>query len=210
MIADRRMAILLRVGQKLGESRDVEGFWEQLMIGLDVENPDVPFALLYSALKAADLDDTLSVSSECSPDCQQWDLEGSVNVPASVTKERVHFGPDQADVEEFLPNFKALIRSNVPTHIQLEDGSMPALLAHDFTITDITQRCDAAVFLPIRSTGDKVLGFLIIGVNPRKRYDDDYINFIELLNRQLETSMAVSLVSITSEISANNNSPFFF
>lgn len=195
VIADRRMAILLRVGQKLGESRTVEGFWEQLMIGLDADNPDVPFALLYSALADSDLDDTLSVSSGHSSNYQQWDLKGSFNVSETVTKNR---SLDLAEVEEFLPTFKTLIKSTTPTLIQLEDGTMPDLLSHDITIMDITQTCEAAVFLPIRSTGDKVVAFLIVGVNPRKRYDDDYVNFIELLNRQLETSMAVNDVPMYS------------
>lgn len=44
-----------------------------------------------------------------------------------------------------------------------------------------------------RSTGQNVLGFLLIGVNPHKKYDDDYTLFIELLSRQLATSLAVSV-----------------
>jgi hypothetical protein len=48
------------------------------------------------------------------------------------------------------------------------------------------------VFLPIKSTSDTTLGFLILGVNPMKRYDDDYRIFVELLSRQLATSIAVS------------------
>lgn len=33
-------------------------------------------------------------------------------------------------------------------------------------------------------------GFLVVGVNPRRQFDDDYQSFIQLLNMQLATSLA--------------------
>jgi hypothetical protein len=52
-----------------------------------------------------------------------------------------------------------------------------------------------------RSTADNVLGFLLVGINPHKRYDEDYTLFIELLSRQLATAMAVStLFSLFTDI----------
>jgi PAS domain S-box-containing protein len=39
------------------------------------------------------------------------------------------------------------------------------------------------------------MGFLVLGVNPRRQYDDDYQSFITLIDRQLATSLAsVSLL----------------
>jgi hypothetical protein len=35
-----------------------------------------------------------------------------------------------------------------------------------------------------------VIGFLVVGINPRRPYDDDYQAFISLLDRQLTTSLA--------------------
>jgi hypothetical protein len=54
--------------------------------------------------------------------------------------------------------------------------------------------CENIVFLPIRSTGENVLGFLILGVNSQKQHDDDYRLFIDLLSRQLTTSMAAAVL----------------
>jgi GAF domain-containing protein len=48
-------------------------------------------------------------------------------------------------------------------------------------------------------SGDSILGFLVMGVNPRRSYDDDYQLFIQLLSRQLATSMA-SVVLFEEEI----------
>jgi GAF domain-containing protein len=54
--------------------------------------------------------------------------------------------------------------------------------------------CEAAAFIPIRPTGENPLGFLIIGINPRKRYDEDYQLFVVLLTRQLATSIAAAVL----------------
>lgn len=55
-------------------------------------------------------------------------------------------------------------------------------------------RCNSIVLLPIRSTGDNILGFLLLGINPRKAYDSDYKILMELLSRQLTTSMASAVL----------------
>lgn len=53
----------------------------------------------------------------------------------------------------------------------------------------------AVVVVPIHpTTGESILGFLVIGVNPRRPYDDDYSLFIQLLTRQLATSMASAML----------------
>jgi PAS domain-containing protein len=39
------------------------------------------------------------------------------------------------------------------------------------------------------------MGFLVVGVNPRRQFDDDYQSFVKLIDRQLATSLAsVSLL----------------
>ena len=40
------------------------------------------------------------------------------------------------------------------------------------------------------TTGESVLGFLFIGINPRRPYDNDYESFVQLIDRTLATSLA--------------------
>ena len=49
------------------------------------------------------------------------------------------------------------------------------------------------------TTGDSILGFLVMGINPRRPYDDDYSLFVQLLARQLATATA-SVVLFEEEI----------
>ena len=185
------MAFLLRVNQTVSASREAKEFWQQLMKGLSVSNPDVPFALLYSA--SGDADETMSISSGVISNFEDWDLEGSVAVPEHLVSGWKNLRADINEVEDFIPNFKTLVRSESPTLLRIEDGSLPEVFSREIPIAGGIQPCEAAVFLPIRSPGEYVLGFLIIGINPRKRYDEDYDILVQLLSRQLATSMAVSL-----------------
>lgn len=63
--------------------------------------------------------------------------------------------------------------------------------------------CRSVVVCPVQpTTGDnnlEPLGFIVLGVNPRRPYDADYSLFIQLLIRQLATSLA-SVVLFEEEI----------
>lgn len=184
------MSFLLRLGQYIASSREPKDFWQQLLRGLEVENFDLPFGLLYSA--GWDVNETLSVSSEQSQTLKNWVLEGLVRVPGTPSPIPRRHSPDES-IEDVLPNFQEMIKSDTPTLLLASDGSMPEYLVQNLKNSGSADVYEAAVFLPIKSTGDTTLGFLILGINPRKRFDDDYRVFIELISRQLATSMAVSV-----------------
>ena len=186
---DRRMAFLHRLGQYIGSSRATKDFWQQLLRALKAENLDLPFGLLYSP--ACDVNETPSESSEQNPTLKNWVLEGLVRVPEPHFQFPRRHSIDEP-IENFLPNFQEMVKSNTHTLLLVADGTMPKSLVQNLKSADCEDVHEAAVFIPIQLTEDTTLGFLILGINPRKRFDDDYQVFIELLRRQLATSMAVS------------------
>ncbi len=181
------MAFLLRLGQYVNSSRNLKDFWQQVIFSLQVEHLDLPFAVLYSM--DSDFNEARSETSDQSYNNRNWSLEGKIRVPSSCSDIPNH-ATEQA-MEDFLPQFSDLIRAESSTLLLAEDGTLPDFIARDIPVME-NEPAQAAVFLPIRSTGDNALGFLILGLNPRKRFDGDYKVFIELLNRQLATSLAVS------------------
>lgn len=185
------MAFLLQLGQHIASSREPKFFWQQLLLGLDANEFDLPFSIVYSS--GWDVMEALSESSGQSQNLKNWVLEGMVRVPpdSCTVPQRLI---DEPSAEEFLANFAELVRSDQPTLLRAENGTLPDFVSN-IPVLD-GQRCESAIFLPIRSTGDNVLGFMIVGINPKKRYDNDYKIFIELLSRQLATSMAVSPISL--------------
>lgn len=56
--------------------------------------------------------------------------------------------------------------------------------------------CRAAAICPLNPTSsrDNILGFLVIGLNPRRPYDSDYVQFILVASRLLSTSLTSILL----------------
>ncbi|KAH7327165.1 hypothetical protein BKA65DRAFT_528165 [Rhexocercosporidium sp. MPI-PUGE-AT-0058] len=188
VIADRRMAFLLGSGQYISSSRDPQDFWQQLMFSLQADHPDLPFAVLYS------LDGVISESaSQASGSSQDrnWTLHGKIRIPDTCSD--IPIAATEQSMELFLPTFSELVKSDSPTLLRADDGSLPEFIPRHMAAQN-GHTDQPAIFLPIHSTADNLLGFLILGLNPRKRFDADYRVFIELLTRQLATSLASAVL----------------
>lgn len=82
-----------------------------------------------------------------------------------------------------------------------EDGTLPSHLLEGLHWRGFGDPSRTLVIFPVipTTTGESTIGFIILGVNPRRPYDDDYKLFIHLLSRQLATAMA-SVVLFEEEI----------
>lgn len=197
-IAERRMHTLRDVGEATAAARDLKGFWGQLRTGLEDNEYDTPFVIIYS-VTADSGSDASSMQSENTVGSKQCVLEGSLGLP-----EGHRAAPAQIDLKEgtsFFGNiFRAAMKSEKPVLLRVEDGTLDATLFEGIEWRGFGDPCQTAVCCPIHLTGGgSVLGFLVMGVNPRRPYDDDYDLFVQLLSRQLATSMA-SVVLFEEEI----------
>lgn len=191
-IAERRMLTLREVGERTAAAREVKDFWGQVLAGLENNEYDTPFVLLYSVSKDYDGDLSSSQSKQC---C----LEGSLGVP-----EGHQAAPTQLDLRHdsqgFGPVFAEAMNLDHPVLLERENGSLSPELIDGISWRGFGDPCRAAVVCPIHpTTGDSILGFLVMGINPRRPYDDDYHLFVQLLSRQLATSLA-SVVLFEEEI----------
>ncbi|KAK6583384.1 hypothetical protein PZA11_004460 [Diplocarpon coronariae] len=197
-IAERRMLTLREVGEKTATAREVKGFWGQVIQGLEYNEYDVPFVLLYSVSEDTD-SDMSSVHSGSLSQGSQCTLEGSLGVP---DEHLAALSPLNLKTSEngFAPYLRECMRSRKAIILTREEGTLSARLIEGLELRGFGDPCRAAVVCPIHSTlGETILGFLVMGVNPRRPYDDDYSLFIQLLGRQLATSMA-SVVLFEEEI----------
>ena len=204
-IVERRMLTLREVGEKTAAARDLKSFWREVLKALEYNENDAPFVLVYSVIDSLGLDidsDASSMQSQNTHSTQgskQCVLEGTLGVPNGHRA-----APTQIDLKsgtDFLSHvFKEAMKSDRPILLQTEDGTLDADLLDGIDWRGFGDPCHAAVCCPINLTsGDSVLGFLVIGINPRRPYDDDYRLFVQLLSRQLATSMA-SVVLFEEEI----------
>lgn len=192
VITTRRMTFLLSVSAELAGSKEPKEFWDSLRTALDLSPHEVPFGLMYSVRRS--LDEKLS-TSEKNIIRERWVLEGSVGYPAdALVSIPSTLSLDHDTTQDFIPNFIELVHEPEPTFLRRSDGSLPENLIHKVQSRAFGDRCEAALLIPVRSTGENVLGFLLLGVDPRRPYDGDYRVFIQLLTSQLATAMASAVL----------------
>ncbi|KAK4626329.1 Hybrid signal transduction histidine kinase K [Fulvia fulva] len=197
-IAERRMLTLREVGERTASARDVKGFWAQVLGSFEFNEYDSPFLLLYSVADEND-SDTGSIHSNSVLSTRQAMLEGSLGIPDGH-----HASPAVIDLktgmEGFGPVFREVMKTDKPVLLEVGSRDLPASLLDGLEVRGFGDPVKAIVICPIHpTTGDLVLGFLVLGVNPRRPYDDDYGLFVQLLSRQLATSLA-SVVLFEEEI----------
>jgi PAS domain-containing protein len=111
--------------------------------------------------------------------------------------------PSRLDAESgatLTPNFNDIVAKGKITLLTTEDGTFPKGLQGVAKSRAFGDDCTAAVLCPVGPTNrENVLGFMLIGINPRHAYDDDYKSFIKILSRQMGTSIA-SVVLAEEEI----------
>jgi PAS domain S-box-containing protein len=197
-IAERRMLTLREIGERTASARDVKGFWAQVMGAFDYNLYDSPFMLLYSVFDEVD-SDASSMHSNSTFAAKPCRLEGTLGVPEGHPCAPEHLELRNG-TEGFTPVFREVMNTDKPACIEVGTGELPESLIHGLEWRGFGDPCTSVVVCPIHpTTGEAVLGFLVLGVNPRRPYDDDYSLFIQLLSRQLATSLA-SVVLFEEEI----------
>jgi PAS domain S-box-containing protein len=199
-ISERRMLTLREIGVKAALARDFKGFWAQVLKGLEYNDVDVPFALVYS-VDDGNESEVSSMHSGSLLNPPQIVLEGSLGVPdghpcavslIDLRSSEDGFGPYMRDSMSDLSG---------PIVLSDEDDTLPAHLLEGLAWRGFGDPCRTIVIFPVHPTtaGDSVVGFIVLGINPRRPYDADYQLFVSLLSRQLATSMA-SVVLFEEEI----------
>lgn len=199
-VAERRMHTLRDVGEKTALARDVRNFWSQVQQGLEFNVDDIPFALVYSVSEDSE-SDMSSMHSGSLTNPPQLVLEASLGIPEGHPRLVTPLDL-RTSTDGFAPYMRdSMAQAGVPIMLSKEDGTLAGGLMDGFDFRGAGTECRSIVIFPIHPTtgGESVVGFLIMGLNPQRPYDDDYQLFIHLLSRQLATSMA-SVVLFEEEI----------
>lgn len=184
-IAERRMSMLLTMGDVLADAKNVSSFWSKIVEGLEsLVEYDVPVAVLYSI--GEDKDGKV---------CQ---FEGSLGIPENhpVTPPRIELVDDSE--AGLAPFFLDAIQTGKPILIpdlSRNNRRLAPSLMEGIKWRGFEEPVKASVICPIRPTrGENVMGVLLLGLNPRRPYDSEYQKFISLFSQQLATSLASCLL----------------
>ena len=221
VLAERRMSTLLWLGQCTSAAKDTQEFWKQSVTGLEPNKYDVPFAALYAAASPESTMQHLAQPNQLSEQWEaasqghvtpspsdrsssvsttrHWTLEGMIGLPANCPGLPSRIDSDIA-AESITSVFRATIATGQTTVLTVKDGTFPKGLQGVAKSRAFGDDCTAAVLCPIGPTGrENVLGFMLIGINPRHSYNTEYQQFVQLLVRQMDTSIA-SVVLIEEEL----------
>lgn len=165
-LTDRRMRTLLHLSEELALAQSVSTFWTHILKPLQENEFDFPFALLYSVLDDTEADEVSSTSSESSSSYKSCMLEGAIGVPPDhpAAQSRVDLKRSRGG---FIPAFRDAMQTWEPKQLSVSDGTLPESLIEGFNWRGFPEPCREAVVCPLRpTTGENVLGFLVVGINP--------------------------------------------
>ncbi|KAF5003849.1 hypothetical protein FDECE_9625 [Fusarium decemcellulare] len=189
---ERRMKMLIDLGEALVTTRDVKSYWSRTIEELERWSPnyDVPLAFIYSVEE-----DNHGISSSskyrCSKTCR---LEGSLGVPEDHVIAPLILNLRNSD-QGLAPTLRRSLEARHPLLLQTKDGTLPKQLLDGLAWRGFGDPCQAAIMLPIRPTKEEtVMGILFLGLNPRRPYDNDYRQFISLLSQKLTSSLASTVL----------------
>lgn len=198
-VNDRRMLTLREIGERAAMATAVSGFWPQVEKGLEYNEYDAPFALIYSIKEEAE-SEVSSLHSGSFMHSSHLVLEGSTGVPEGHPA-----APQSLDLRMSEDGFAPYMRQCMtgggePLALYEKDGTLPKDLLKGIPWRGFGDPCTTIVVFPVvPTTKEAVTGFIVMGLNPRRPYDDNYKLFVHLLSRQLATSMA-SVVLFEEEI----------
>lgn len=201
---DRRMPMLIDLGESLVTARDIKSYWRKILEALEACEPsyDIPLAVLYSV----DDDGITGVSSSIKTRnynsvCR---LEGSLGVPKNHPSIPSTLALSSSK-DGLALAFRQALRTRTPTILSTKDGTLPEDLLHGLDWRGFHDPCHEAIICPIRPTNnERVMGLLVLGLNPRRPYDAEYQQYISLLNQKLTTTLA-SIILLEEEARRNRN-----
>lgn len=152
-------------------------YWREVLNGFESNERDIPLAVIYSF----------------ETDTQDSAQKSVINLQATLGVDEGHpLALKSVDLmrsnQAVVPLLQNTISVKGPMVFQREDGSLPESLLQGIEWRGFGEPSNALAVLPL-TAGDESLGFLLIGLNPRRAYDEDYDGFVQLLNRQLSTSL---------------------
>ncbi|KAH6630463.1 hypothetical protein B0J18DRAFT_102331 [Chaetomium sp. MPI-SDFR-AT-0129] len=209
----RRDPMLEKLHEILVTVRDVESYWEKAMQGLASLEPqyDIPLAILYTVEEDPEAA-AVGVDANDAAARKACRLVGSLGVPPNhpIAPDTIKLGGGgdgcSSTTYPLISSFRETFDANHPTLLQTSDGTLPPSLLDNLQWRGFEgDPCRAAVICPIRPIKeDSVAGFLFLGLNPRRPYDNDYRHFISLLTQRVAASLA-SIVRVEEEARRGRN-----
>ncbi|KAK6340009.1 hypothetical protein TWF730_001786 [Orbilia blumenaviensis] len=191
VLAARSFQMFGEIGTRTSGITASKEFWQNFLGGMQTNETDAPFALVYSRV------DEHNDGSSCSDSHGRGssheftlEYEGSYNIPEGHICMPYIINLSESD-EGFAAAFRTACGHEF---LYLKDSELvpPHLLEGLKSTFDDPVNSVAICPIYSHSLADEISGFLVLGLNTRRPFDDDYKLFVQLLIRQLSSSLSAS------------------
>ncbi|TVY31954.1 Hybrid signal transduction histidine kinase K [Lachnellula subtilissima] len=197
VLSGRRKSTVRLLSRELSEASSIQEMWKGLITGIQSAVIDIPFALLYSCAPRRGSGESKSPQSLLASEIQ-CSLEGCVGLASGHALAPETLELDHEDQSEIGPWVRKALEGRAPTLIPIPD-TMQHIEWRGYG------RPTQGVICPIiPADTESALAFLILALNPRRPFDEDYQNFIHLLTQQITTPQLSAMI-LREEVERRRN-----
>jgi signal transduction histidine kinase len=188
IINQRRGDVVEKLKEQVSTSATISEIWDQCLDSLEVYPEDVPFALIYSN----EDDSVSSTSSSWANSLRNYQLHGSLGIDQNnaaipkkfdLTDRKSVYGLARACRDSVIGRKTVILRRH--------DNTLPADLATAIPGRGWEDPIEAVCVMPIAVNGAGALAFFILGLNPRRPFNEDSLHFAHNLRDVLTKSSSL-------------------
>jgi hypothetical protein len=188
VINQRRGDVIEKLKEQVSSSATISEIWDQCLGSLEVYPEDVPFALIYS-----NEDDSISsTSSSWANSLRKYQLHGSLGIDQNNAAIPNTFDlTDRKSVYGLARACRDAIMGKKTIILRRHDNTLPADLATAIPGRGWEDPIETVCVMPIAVNGAGALAFFILGLNPRRPFNEDSLHFAHNLRDVLTKSSSL-------------------
>lgn len=195
VVAERRMATILRMGENTTEATNLSEVFKQIESTLDENIADIPFSLIYTVEESKLLVPFTRILANVLP--PEWEIfrtktcELSNTVGIERGDEAITENFRMSDDHPFVQQFRNAWIRREAVMLDVAEGTLPAKFSRVYKGRAGDGQVVKGVLIPVPPiSGRDIIGFLFLGLSPRRPCDEEYHLFIRLLKDRILNSVA--------------------
>jgi len=162
---------------------DLASYWREVLNGFQANELDVPLAVIYSVEKSGVEDSSTSTVH----------YKAALGIPEGSHPLAISPSDLERSDSKVVQLLKKAMMNGGPLVCSEQGDYIPKELLDGVEWRGYREPSSTIVILPLQA-GEETLGFLLMGTNPRRAFDEDYAGWIHLLSRQLSTSLTSAVI----------------
>lgn len=193
-VGEKRRAILRNLSDSWLASKDITSLWSSLSQSISVHPHEFPFALFYSAALEPSTEQAHDFTLDAH-DASRYILRGFVGNSSAQPLIQKNVDPNGGK-ESYLDAVRQAVKTKTPGILNVADGKVPESWIRAAHGRGYGDRLEAAVTVSITSnrTG-ATIGFIVLGLNTRRPWNDQYRDWITDLGRKVNDSFTALLLA---------------